>query len=61
MKKKDITGYTGKGEPPCIVMTFTSNETAPPDLESTIILRRVDEPNNMFQFTRKAEKMTKFK
>ena len=39
-----VEGYTGAGEPPCIVMTLTavSNETTPPDLSLPVTLTGLD-------------------
>ena len=66
-----MEGYTGEGEPPCIVMTLRadSDETTPPDLSrpvtlfglqhsqsSTITLERKGEvPVSRYQFTPKVE------
>ena len=42
-----MEGYTGEGEPPCIVMTLraVSDETTPPDLSLPVTLTGVREPN----------------
>ena len=40
MSRAAVEGYTGEGEPPCIVMTLraVSDETTPPDLSLPITL-----------------------
>ena len=46
VKKNDIVKYnTGKGKPPCMVMTLraVSDEATPPDLQSTITLSGVED------------------
>ena len=68
-----MEGYTGDGEPPCIMMTLraVSDETTPPDLSlpvtlrgldhsqsSTIILERKGEmPVSGYQFTSKVKQL----
>ena len=44
-----MEGYTGEGEPPCIVMTLkpNSDETKPPNLTLPVTLTGVREPNNI--------------
>ena len=39
-----MEGYTGEGEPPCIVMTLSadSDETTPPDLSLTVTFTGLD-------------------
>ena len=38
-----MEGYTGVGEPPCVVMVFKakSDKTTPPDFDSSVILTGV--------------------
>ena len=52
-----MEGYTGEGEPPCIVMTLRaeSKETTPPDLQLTVTLTGVRGPNTI-TLERKAER-----
>ena len=50
-----MEGYTGEGEPPCIVMTLKTDDTSPPDLSLPIILTGVREPNNTLLIKRPAE------
>ena len=52
-----MEGYTGEGEPPCIVMTLrtVSDETKPPNLTLPVILTGVREPNNIIVIERPAE------
>ena len=48
MNRAAVEGYTGEGEPPCIVMTLraVSDETKPPNLILPVTLTGVREPNN---------------
>ena len=50
-----VEGYTGEGEPPCIVMTLKTVDTSPPDLSLPIILTGVREPSNTLLIMRPAE------
>ena len=52
-----MEGYTGEGEPPCIVMTLTTNlsKTTPPDLNLPVTLTGVRELNNTIVIERTAE------
>ena len=55
MRRAAVEGYTGEGEPPCIVMTLGANDTSPPDLSLPIILTGVREPTNTLLLKRPAE------
>ena len=46
-----MEGYTGEGEPPCIVMTLNANsdETTPPNLSVPVTLTGVREQSNELQ------------
>ena len=51
-----VEGYTGEGEPPCIVVTLRADDTSPPDLSLPIILNGVRElTNNTLLIKRPAE------
>ena len=52
-----MEGYTGEGEPPCIVMTLKpiSDKTKPSDLTLPVTLTGVREPNNIIVIERTAE------
>ena len=50
-----VEGYTGEGEPPCIVMTLKSDESTPPDLSLPVVLTGVREPNNTILIERAVE------
>ena len=50
-----MEGYTGEGEPPCIVMTLKSDKTTPPKLNLPVTLTGVREPNNVIVIERTAE------
>ena len=53
-----MEGYTGEGEPPCIVMTLSSavsDETTLPKLTLPVTLTGVREPNNILVIERTAE------
>ena len=52
-----MEGYTGKGEPPCIVMTLRadSDKTTPPDLSLPVIFTGVREQSKELQIRRVAE------
>ena len=50
-----VEGYTGEGEPPCIVMTLNSDESTPPDLSLPVTLTGVREPNNTILIERAVE------
>ena len=51
-----MEGYTGEGEPPCIVMTLrtVSDETTPPDLSLPVTLSGVREQSKELQIHRPA-------
>ena len=57
MSRAAVEGYTGEGEPPCIVMTLKpkSDKTKPPDLTLPVILTGVRKPNNVIVIERPAE------
>ena len=57
MSRAAVEGYTGEGEPPCIVMTLTPNlsKTKPPDLNLPVTLTGVRELNNTIVIERTAE------
>ena len=58
MSRAAVEGYTGDGEPPCIVMTLraVSNETTPPDLSLPVTLRGLDHfQSSMIILERKGE------
>ena len=57
LKRKDIVGYTGEGEPPCIVMTLkaVSSGITPPNLEFTVTLKGIGKSNNQLELKRTAE------
>ena len=52
-----MEGYTGEGEPPCIVMTLKANsdETTPPDLSLPVTLTGVRKQSKELQIKRPAE------
>ena len=50
-----VEGYTGEGEPPCIVMTLKTDDISPPDLSLPIIFTGVREPSNTLLIKRPAE------
>ena len=50
-----MDGYTGDGEPPCIVMTLRADDMSPPDLSLPVILTGVREPTNTLLIKRPAE------
>ena len=50
-----MEGYTGEGEPPCIVMTLKTDDVFPPDLSLPVTLTGVREPNNTLLIERPAE------
>ena len=53
-----VEGYTGEGEPPCIVMTLSSavsDETTPSKLTLPVTLTGVREANNILVIERRAE------
>ena len=52
-----VEGYTGEGEPPCIVMTLkpNSDETKVPNLTLPVTLTGVRQPNNRIVIKRTAE------
>ena len=50
-----MEGYTGEGEPPCIVMTLKTTDMSPPDLSVPIILTGVREPSNTLLIKRSVE------
>ena len=52
-----VEGYTGDGEPPCIMMTLraVSDKTKPHDLSLPVKLTGVREPNNVIVIKRTAE------
>ena len=53
-----MEGYTGEGEPPCIVMKLSSavsDETTPPKLTLPVTLTGVRETNNILVIERRAE------
>ena len=56
-QESKVEGYTGEGEPPCIVMSLraVSDETTPPDLTLPVTLTGVREPNNTIVIERTAE------
>ena len=49
-----VEGFTGEGEPPCIVMTLRadSDETTPPDLSLPITLTGVREQSKVLKIHR---------
>ena len=57
MSRAAVEGYTGEGEPPCIVMTLraVSDKARPPDLSLPVTLTGVREPNNIILIERPAE------
>ena len=57
MSRAAVEGYTGEGEPPCIVMTLkpTSDKTKPHNLSLPVTLTGVREPNNVIVIERTAE------
>ena len=57
MSRAAVEGYTGEGEPPCIVMTLKpkSDETKPPNLTLPVTLTGVREQNNIIVIKRRAE------
>ena len=57
VSKDSMTGYTGEGKPPCIVMLLkaVSDKTTPPDLSLLVTLTGVREPNNRIVLERTAE------
>ena len=52
-----VEGYTGEGEPPCIVMTLRadSDKTTPPDLSLLVTLTGVREQSKALKIHRPAE------
>ena len=50
-----MEGYTGEGEPPCIVVALKTDDVFPPDLSLPIILTGVREPSNTLLIKRPAE------
>ena len=52
-----VEGYTGEGEPPCIVMTLkaVSDKTTPPDLSLPVTLTGVRKQSKDLQIHRLAE------
>ena len=52
-----MEGYTGEGEPPCIVMTLraVSDKTKPFDLTLPVTLTGAREPNNIIVIERTAK------
>ena len=50
-----MEGYTGEGEPPCIVMTLKADDMSPPDLSLPIIFTGMREPSNRLLIKRPAE------
>ena len=53
-----VEGYTGEGEPPCIVMTLSSavsDETTPSKLTLPVTFTGVREANNILVIERRAE------
>ena len=56
VKKRDVMGYTGDGDPPFCMITIKpiSDETTPSDLKCNIFLQGIDAPNSL-QLTRKVE------
>ena len=53
-----MEGYTGEGEPPCIVMKLSSavsDETTPPKLTLPVTLTGARETNNIVVIERTAE------
>ena len=57
VSKDSINGYTGEGEPPCIVMTLraTPDDTTPTDLSLPVTITGVNEPSNKIVIKRTAE------
>ena len=51
MSRAEVEGYTGKGEPPCIVMTLkpNSDETEVPNLSLPVTLTGARGPNNVIK------------
>ena len=52
-----VEGYTGEGEPPCIVMTLKTDNKPPPDLSLPIILTGVRELTDTLLIKRPAGMM----
>ena len=52
-----MEGYTGKGEPPCIVMVFraVSDKATPPDLSLPVTLTGVRKQSKELQIHRPVE------
>ena len=52
-----VEGFTGEGEPPCIVMTLRAvfDETTPPDLSLLVTLTGVREQGKVLKIHRPAE------
>ena len=52
-----VEGYTGEGEPPCIVMTLraVSGKTIPPDLSLRVTLTGAREQSKELEIHRPAE------
>ena len=57
MSRAAVEGYTGEGEPPCIVMTLKPNlgKMRPSNLTLPVTLTGVREPNNIIVIERRAE------
>ena len=57
VSRSAVEGYTGEGEPPCIVMTLRadSDDTTPPDLYLPVTFTGVSEPSKELQIHRPAE------
>ena len=47
MSSAAVEGYTGEGEPPCIVMTLKAAETVSIDANFTVTLDGVQPPNTI--------------
>ena len=57
VSRSAVEGYTGEGEPPCIVMTLRadSDETTPPDLSLPVTFIGVSEQSKELKIHRPAE------
>ena len=57
MSRAAVEGYTGEGEPPCIVMTFKANsdQTTSPDLSIPVTLTGVRKQSNELRIHRPAK------
>lgn len=60
MKRIDVVSYTGRNEPPRIVMTLTADRADVDDAEISMTFTGIKEPNNKLEFSIKAEKIGEF-